>query len=490
MKQKNIPELHRINKAVLIQYAIVTIILLVAYILELIKGSRTLPYTLVFMFFDLVPFILFFIIYRKNPSSKKLKYIMSIGFSILYAFVLLTAAVPTTFVYILMIYVTIIPYGDIRLCYITGGIAVVANIGSIVHGFVTGALTSDDLAMIEIQIAAITIGALFVYLATHVIGRVNAQKLDEIHEEKNKAEHLLTNTLEISQAISDDIEAVSSRMEQLMSAMSATSQSMKDVTSGANETADSLQHQLSQTEEIMEQIDSAKAVTETIGNNVTQTEQTISLGKENIDQLLVSVNHSESIGATVTEKMNELMENTKKMNSIVEMINSITSQTSLLSLNASIEAARAGEAGRGFAVVAGEIQTLAGQTSEATVNITKLINDINNSIQEVFISTNQMMENNRTQNHAVETMASTFEEIQQCVSNIDEVSSNLENVVEELVRSNETIVNGINMISSVTQEVSARASETLEDAEKNAVLVEEATDVVFSIYAKASQLNE
>ena len=490
MKQKNIPELHRINKAVLIQYAIVTIILLVAYILELIKGSRTLPYTLGFMFFDLVPFILFFIIYRKNPSSKKLKYIMSIGFSILYAFVLLTAAVPTTFVYILMIYVTIIPYGDIRLCYITGGIAVVANIGSIVHGFVTGALTSDDLAMIEIQIAAITIGALFVYLATHVIGRVNAQKLDEIHEEKNKAEHLLTNTLEISQAISDDIEAVSSRMEQLMSAMSATSQSMKDVTSGANETADSLQHQLSQTEEIMEQIDSAKAVTETIGNNVTQTEQTISLGKENIDQLLVSVNHSESIGATVTEKMNELMENTKKMNSIVEMINSITSQTSLLSLNASIEAARAGEAGRGFAVVAGEIQTLAGQTSEATVNITKLINDINNSIQEVFISTNQMMENNRTQNHAVETMASTFEEIQQCVSNIDEVSSNLENVVEELVRSNETIVNGINMISSVTQEVSARASETLEDAEKNAVLVEEATDVVFSIYAKASQLNE
>ena len=490
MKQKKMPELHRINKAVLVQYAILTIILLAAYILEFVKGSRSLPYTLIFIFFDLVPFVLFVITYRKNPESTKLKYILNIGFSLLYAFVLITAAVPTTFVYIFMIYVTIIPYGDIRLCYITGGIAVLANIGSIIYGFVTGSLTSNDLAIIEIQVISIAIGALFVYFATNVIGRVNAQKMDEIHEEKDKTEHLLANTLDISQGISDDIEAVSSRMEMLMEAMSTTGESMKNVTAGANETADSLQQQLSQTEEIVEQIDSAKEVTETISTNVLQTEQTITIGKDNITQLLNSVNQSEIVGTTVADKMNELMENTKKMNSIVEMINSITRQTGLLSLNASIEAARAGEAGRGFAVVAGEIQSLAGQTSEATVNITKLINDINTSIQEVFHSTNQMMENNKTQNQAVETMASTFEDIEQCVSNIEEGSSNLEHVVAELVHSNETIVNGINMISSVTQEVSARASETLEDTEKNTHVVEEVTDVIFSIYAKAKQLNE
>ena len=159
-------------------------------------------------------------------------------------------------------------------------------------------------------------------------------------------------------------------------------------------------------------------------------------------------------------------------------------------MNASIEAARAGEAGRGFAVVAGEIQSLAGQTGEATVNITKLINDINTSIQEVFRSTNQMMENNKTQNHAVETMAATFEDIEACVSNIQEVSSSLNDVVAELVRSNETIVTGINTVSAVTQEVSAHANETLEDTEKNTSVVEEVTDVIFSIYAKAKQLNE
>ena len=237
-------------------------------------------------------------------------------------------------------------------------------------------------------------------------------------------------------------------------------------------------------------VDTAKEVTITISTNVSQTEQTITLGKENIEQLLSSVGQSETVGATVAEKMNELMENTKKMNSIVETINSIANQTSLLSLNASIEAARAGEAGRGFAVVAGEIQSLAGQTGEATVNITKLINDINTSIQEVFRSTNQMMENNKTQNQAVETMAATFEDIEACVSNIQEVSSSLNEVVAELVRSNETIVTGINTVSAVTQEVSAHANETLEDTEKNASVVEEVTDVIFSIYEKAKQLNE
>ncbi len=490
MAQKRIPEMHRINKAVLIQYTILTVILFAAYILEFVKGSRTLGYTIIFMLFDLVPFAIYFVSYKKNPFSNNLKYILSVGFSLLYAFVLLTAAVPTTFVYIFMIYIIIIPYGDIRLCYITGGIAVIANIVSVVYGFISGSLTTEDLAMIEIQIISIALGAIFVGLATNVTGKVNAQKLEEIHEEKDKTEHVLTNTLDISRGISQDIKEVTIMMEQLKKSVFTTRDSMQDVTAGANETAENLQQQLSQTEEIMEQIDSAKEVTDTITENVNQTEQTISVGKTNIDQLLSSVSQSEIVGSTVAEKMNELMENTEKMNSIVEMINSITSQTSLLSLNASIEAARAGEAGRGFAVVAGEIQTLAGQTSEATVNITKLINDINSSIQDVFKSTNQMMENNKEQNQAVETMATTFEDIEKCVSNIQEVSVSLELVVKELVRSNESIVNGINMVSSVTQEVSARANETLEDSENNSLVVEEVTGVILSINEKAQHLNQ
>ena len=490
MKQKRMPELHRINSAVLIGYSILAVILLIAYLLEFFKGSRTPMYTLTFTCIDLIPYFAYIGIYRKNKTSPILKYILSIGFSILYAFVLLTAAVPTTFVYIFMIYIIIIPYGDIKLCYITGGIAIIANIISVAIGFMNGSLTSSDLAMIEIQVISIVIGALFVGMATNVIGKVNAQKLEEIHEEKNKTEHLLANILEISKGISMDIDSVTERMGFLKQSVFATHDSMQDVTTGANETAESLQLQLSQTEEIMEQIEKAKEVTYIITNDVSQTESTITIGKNNIEQLLASVQQSEHVGNAVADKMDELIENTKRMNVIVETINSIASQTSLLSLNASIEAARAGDAGRGFAVVAGEISTLANQTSDATVNITKLINEITSSITDVFQSTNQMMENSKEQNQAVETMAQNFEQIKDCMENIEEVSTDLENIVTELVHSNENIVNSINTISSVTQEVSARATETLSDSEKDALVVEEIAGVIINLNEKAKRLYE
>ena len=490
MNFKKRPEMERLNNVVLYEYGALTIILLAAYLLEFFKGSRTLGYTIIFSLIDVVPFIAFLIIYKKNTESLVLKYILSIGFSILYAFVLITAAVPTTFVYIFMVYVMIIPYGDVKLCMITGGISLIANLVSVTLGFMNGSLTTADLAMIEIQIISVLIGAIFGWLSTRVIGRVNVQKICEMNEEKDKIEHLLNNTLNISKGISEDIEAVTDRMTVLRNSVTSTRDSMQDVTSGANVTAENMQQQLLQTEEIMEQIDSAKEVVQTITDNVVTTEESITIGKRNINQLLDCVNASEKDGSIVADNMNELMNNTAQMNSIVEMINNITRQTSLLSLNASIEAARAGEAGRGFAVVAEEIQTLAGQTSEATVNITTLIYNISKSIDEVFKSTNQMMENNKVQNQAVETMAVNFEKIEDCVSNIQDVSTALEKVVTELVHSNESIVSGINETSSVSEEMSARANETLEDSERNSTVVEEISETIFAINEKAKRLNE
>lgn len=490
MKQKKMQETHRINSAVLLAYSIVTFLLLFAYILEFVKGSRTLGYTAVFSLLDLAPYSVCLMLYLKNRENRQLKYVLSIGFSVLYTFVLLTAAVPTTFVYMFLILFVIIPYGDLRLCYITGGIAVAANIASIAFGFINGTLTTNDLAMVEIQIISITVASFFSGLATNVIGKINAQKFAELNDEKEKVDDLLSQTLEISKGISDDIDAVSARMKQLEHSVVTTKNSMQDVTTGANETAEIMQEQLMQTEEIVEQVERAREVSETIAKDMRQTEATIVTGKNHIEQLIAYVNQSEEASETLALKMEELKTNTQKMNSIVELINSVTEQTSLLSLNASIEAARAGEAGKGFAVVAGEISSLANQTSEATVNITKLIEGITLSIEEVFKSIHQLMESNKEQNQSAGTMVRTFEEIETNTQDIGKVSRALEEVICELAKSNRSISESVNTVSAVTEEVSARANETFSESEVNASVVEEIARVIVDLNEKAKELHQ
>ena len=105
-----------------------------------------------------------------------------------------------------------------------------------------------------------------------------------------------------------------------------------------------------------------------------------------ISEITLQIENSTKISSLAAKQANATNDEIKnlaieasKIDEIVNLISDIANQTNLLALNATIESARAGEAGKGFAVVATEVKSLAGQTADATEQISKQISNIQNS---------------------------------------------------------------------------------------------------------------
>ena len=188
------------------------------------------------------------------------------------------------------------------------------------------------------------------------------------------------------------------------------------------------------------------------------------------------------------EKMELLRENMGSMESVVEIINNVTDQTSLLALNASIEAARAGESGRGFAVVATEISKLASETDQATDQIKRMMAEFSETIRKVVEGTETIIELIESQNETKSGTAKSFDTIEKSTESIMNNSKILEANVSELSEANNMIVDSISTISAISEEVAAHASNTYAISEQNITAMEEIVSYIDNLKELAEQL--
>ena len=153
-----------------------------------------------------------------------------------------------------------------------------------------------------------------------------------------------------------------------------------------------------------------------------------------ISETSAAVSDATTSTQSADKRISSLADSANEIGEVVDIIQGIAEQTNLLALNATIEAARAGDAGKGFAVVASEVKELATQTSKATEQISKQINDIQGATSEAvdaiqLIDQTIVKVNDYTKaiSTSVEQQRSATDEI---ARNIDQASQGALSVVE------------------------------------------------------------
>lgn len=478
------------NFTALVGVCIMNAILAAAYLVELIKGTRSMFSYLLFLALCLLPCILSIITYQNQKDSVHIRYICSIGFTLLYGYTMFTTTTDLAFCYVIVIFVLLTIYTDMKLSIGLGILALLINVARIIYLAAIKGLTPVEITNAEIIIACLVLSCTFTLMSIYKIAQVNEANISKADSDRTQSDELLQLTLKVASAMAENIEVVSQNITQLRDSIATTQTSMEDLTNGTAETATTIQLQQQQTANIDQQVERVSKITDSLLSYTNETADNITSSKSVMQNLVHQVQISEASSTLVADAMNELKEYADKMQNIVALISNVASQTSLLSLNASIEAARAGEAGRGFSVVATEISALASQTNNATGDINQLIDNVTQSLSSVTASVEELLQSNQLQNDHINSAANYFDLVETNTQNILTGMATLREGVDTVADSNHQIVQSIENVSAVTEEVTASANATLSDCRTNLENVDDITNIMEQLHANAEELRK
>ncbi len=236
----------------------------------------------------------------------------------------------------------------------------------------------------------------------------------------------ITNNAQSMDSSAVDLSAIATQLssdaENAASRADSVANSAEEMSTDLNNVASAMEESTTNTSMVAT---AAEQMTATINEIAQHSEKARGVSHEAVSQ-----------AGNASVKMAELGAAAQKIGKVTETITDISEQTNLLALNATIEAARAGEAGKGFSVVANEIKELAKQTAEATLDIKRQINEIQNTTTFTVTEIDQVSKVIKDINEIITTIATAVEE-QSSVTT--EIASNIAQATQGMQEINKNV---------------------------------------------------
>ena len=318
-------------------------------------------------------------------------------------------------------------------------------------------------------IIALTVGVLITRLITRPIAQAvqSAQRIAKgdltqaiTTERTDEAGQLLMALADMQGGLKSTLVEIANASDQLASAAEELSAVTDESSRGLTRQNDEIQHAATAVNQMTAAVDevasNAVSTSEASRQATTEAEdgrQQVEQAVSGMSSMVVEINDS-------TQSVADLAGQVREIGKVIDVIRGIADQTNLLALNAAIEAARAGEQGRGFAVVADEVRALAHRTQTSTVDIEKMIGEVQTGADDAVAAMNKSLNwANNTQTLA-QNAGEALQRITASVAKINERNLVIASASEEQAQVAREVDRNLLNIQDLSTQTAAGAHQT------------------------------
>lgn len=267
----------------------------------------------------------------------------------------------------------------------------------------------------------------------------------------------------LSRQIGSAVQHVQSASAELQSSANQQAVGAKDTATALNEVTTTMSELLATSRQITESAQQVAHIAEQTATAAGSGNQTVTKAQNSMESIRQQVN-------TIVGRMLDLGKKSQLIGGVLDVINELSEQTNILSINATIEAAGAGEQGKRFAVVGDEIRKLADRVGSSTKEIRALVEEIRGAVNTTILATESGSKAVDAGLHEFEAVTTGFQGIASLVSTTTQAAREIELSTKQQMTAVAQVNSAIAGAAQTSRENAASSTQTLETATQLASL--------------------